>query len=208
LPQGDAAAIVNLSGITPPSEQPVLGPGYSVAFNVTPNSQGVVQGTVNPTHSTPVASATNGSPLYMTAGFGSPLTADIASSGAYLSTGFGTITLTFLQPETSFGLLWGSVDSGNLITFDDVSKFSLTGAQVKGAASTFLPSGSIYVVVNTATPFKTVTASSTTGSFEFTDVVAANAPLVTVAGEPPTALILGAGSLLTLSVFHIHRKLA
>src|SRR4029077_10653362 len=116
-------------------------------------------------------------------GFGSSLSTDIGASGNYLSTGLGgAFTINFVLPQTSFALLWGSIDGGNLLSFNDASSFSVTGTAVQAAAAGFVgngfqgPGGSAYVVINTDTPFTTVTASSSVISFEFNPLAASTTP--------------------------------
>jgi hypothetical protein len=67
------------------------------------------------------------------------------------------------------------------LTFNDAARFVVTGSEVQTAAAGFVsngfqgPGGSAYVVVDTSTPFTTVTAASTQISFEFAGVAVANA---------------------------------
>ena len=126
---------------------------------------------------------TGGLAEYLTGGFGSSLSTNIGASGNYLSTGLGgTITINFVLPQTSFALLWGSIDGGNLLRFNDASNFNVTGTAVQAAAAGFVgsgfqgPGGSAYVVVNTDTPFTTVTATSSVISFEFVPIAASTTP--------------------------------
>ncbi|MCW6509385.1 Npun_F0296 family exosortase-dependent surface protein [Lichenifustis flavocetrariae] len=125
-------------------------------------------------------------------------TTDISASGNYLSTGTGTITLTFSTPETSLALLWGSIDQGNSITFDNGD--TLTGAQVQTTTAGFVsngfqgPGGSAYVVAVSDTPFTTVSFSSSSPSFEFAGVVASGGTISTVP-LPAAAPMFGAGLL-------------
>jgi hypothetical protein len=87
----------------------------------------------------------------------------------------GSATLNFSTPQTYLGLLWGSVDAGNALTFYDsannvigtVLGSDLSGVPVTGS---FLPSGSPYVDITSATPFSRVVATSSRNSFEFDDV--------------------------------------
>jgi hypothetical protein len=197
-PSGTTPEITNLTGIVPPSHGALTGPGYSISFAVA-NNEGVVQGMTPGAHAVPVAGVNGASPEYLTGGFGSALTSNIADSGNYFSTGFGTITITFDTPQTSFALLWGSIDTGNSLTFNDAANFVVTGTQVQAAAAGFVsngfqgPGGSAYVVVNTLTPFTTVTARSSTISFEFGGVAASMEPFVFDTPEPATLLLVGLG---------------
>jgi hypothetical protein len=187
---GLGPVIIDLTGITPTSQTSVLGPGYSVSFAVDlgQSGQGVVQGAFGGRYAIPVAGVIGVPPNqqaeYLTGGYGSALTTLASSSGNYFSTGIGSITINFDQPETWLGLLWGSIDTGNLLTFKNGNNtvFTVTGTAVQNAAKGFVsngfqgPGGSAYVLVNTSTPFTSVIASSSSVSFEFAGVVGSAAP--------------------------------
>jgi hypothetical protein len=181
LPAGYTA--VNLGSIGVPFNTPISGPGYGVTFAVTDPLQGVVNG-AGPLlpHAVPVAGASGSQPLYLTGDFGSGLTSDISQSGNYFSTGIGSITITFDQPQYVLVLLWGSIDVGNFLTFNDVAGSQVTGLQVQQATAGFLINGdqgvggSAYVTIDTDTPFTSVTASSSVISFEFAGVAASSTP--------------------------------
>jgi hypothetical protein len=215
-PSGTAPIGINLAGISPPSQSPVTGTGYSIAFSGVAADQGIVQGTTA-VHLTPIAGVAGTSPEYLTDGFGSALTTNLAASGNYLSTGLGTITLTFSTPQTSLALLWGTLDAGNSLTFNDASGFVVTGSAVAAAGgASFTPGGfagtgfqrsegSVYIVVDTITPFTAVSASSSTGSFEFAGVAAANSPFTTGTPEPSSLVLIGSGiGLVALCVYRRH----
>jgi hypothetical protein len=198
-PSGPAPFAIDLSGVTPPSGSALVGTGYSISFSVG-SGQGVVQGTDTGLHATPVAGVTGAdAPEYLTGGFGSALTADIADSGNYFSTGTGTITITFSTDQTSLALLWGSIDTGNSVTVNDVGNFTVTGTEVQTAAAGFVgngfqgPGGSAYVVIDTSTPFTTVTFSSSVVSFEFAGVAAADSPFTSAVPEPISMALTGTG---------------
>lgn len=197
-PSGSTPVLIDLSGITAPSQTVISGIGYTITFSGVPAGQGVVQGTVATLHATPVAGETGTTPEYLTGGFGTALTTNIGASGNYLSTDVGTITIMFSSPETSLALLWGSVDAGNLLTFNDVAGSTVTGAQVQSAAAGFVstgaqgPGGSAYVLVNTSTPFTTVIASSANVSFEFGALAAAGTSPSGVP-EPASPVLIGSG---------------
>ena len=202
-PTGATTTIVALQGVTltpgGASQATVSGTGYSVSFNVASN-QGLVQGTVPSTiHAVPVAGVTpSGAPTYLTGDFGSSQTTNALASGNYLSTGLGTITITFTTPQTSLALLWGSIDASNAVTFNDAANDTLTGATVQTLAAGFAsngfqgPAGSAYVRTTTDTPFTTVTLSSGVVSFEVDAVAGSTAPFTSVP-EPASLALLGAG---------------
>jgi hypothetical protein len=204
-PLGTDPTLIDLSGITPPSQAPVTGTGYSIAFTGAGAGEGVVKGSIAAVRAVPVAGVTAGNPEYLTGGFGSALTTNIDSSGNYLSTGTGTITITFSTPETALALLWGSIDTGNSLTLNDAGNFAITGTDVQNAAAGFVgngfqgPGGSAYVIVNTSTPFTTVTVSSSVVSLELAGIAAADTPF-TFVPEPTRITLFGAG-LALLSIF-------
>jgi hypothetical protein len=178
-PSGVARTVVELSSISTPSEASVKGTGYSIDFSDVGGDEGIVQGTLVHRHAVPVAGTEGRTPEYLTGGFASDLTTNIVASGNYFSTGLGTITIRFSTPQRSLAILWGSIDRGNSLTFNDAANFVVTGSEVQIAAAGFVsngfqgPGGSAYVVVDTSTPFTTVTATSAQISFEFTGVAAA-----------------------------------
>jgi len=172
-PSGTTPTVIDLSGISSPSQSTMAGTGYSIAFSGVGANEGVVQGSLGGAYAVPVGGVIGSSPEYLTGGFGSALTTNIGNSGNYLSTGVGTITITFSTPQDSLALLWGSIDAGNSLKLNDAGGFVITGAAVQAEAAGFVtngfqgPGGSAYVVVNTSTPFTTVTATSNVVSFEF-----------------------------------------
>ena len=184
-PVGSSPIVIDLTGFSAGPHTALSGSGYSISFDAVGVDQGLVQGT-DASHAVPVGGVTGGLAEYMTGGFGSSLSTNIGASGNYLSTGPGTITINFVLPQTSFALLWGSIDGGNLLHFNDASNFNVTGTAVQAAAAGFVgkgfqgPGGSAYVVVNTDTPFTTVTASSSVISFEFVPIAASTTPFESI----------------------------
>ncbi len=196
---GPTPVVVDLNGITPPSQSTVTGTGFSIAFSSGFSSdEGVVQGALADYYAVPVAGVSGGQPEYLTGGYGSPLTTDISASGNYLSTGLGTITVTFTEPQDSLVLLWGSIDTGNSLTLNDAENFTVTGTEVQAAAMGFVsngyqgPGGSAYVGIDTDTPFTTATFTSNTVSFEFAGIAASTAPFSAVP-EPSSMALIGIG---------------
>jgi hypothetical protein len=209
VPSGTSLVVTKLGGITGPSQATVNGSGYSISFANVGSDQGVVQGDLLPGgHGIPVAGEVGGLAEYYTGGFGSALTTDQNASADYLSTGIGTITITFATPQTSFALLWGSIDAGNSLSFNDASHFTVTGTMAQSAAAGFVgsgflgPGGSAYVVVDTNTPFTTVTATSSIPSFEFIPLAASTTPLDPPAPEP-AGLAMMAGGVLVLAAYRL-----
>jgi hypothetical protein len=199
-----ATTLVALSGLTASSSPaPLIGTGYTITFSnflslVSPpcsTDEGVVQGT-DACHAEPVAGLSGGTTQYWT--------------GNYLSTGgpIGQITITFTSPETSLELLWGSIDGcsavapstctpaisgypGNSLALNNGT--TLTGYQlendlpgISNASQGY--GGSAWVMINTTTPFTTVTFTSFYSSFESADITAADPT-----PEPGSVFLVGAG---------------
>ena len=129
---------------------------------------GVVQGeTVD--YARPVLSGGNG------LGFGPGGTnqPNGEDSTNYLITGLGSATLTFNSPQVYFGLLWGSVDASNTLTFYSGNNVvgTITGADVLA-----LPIGdqgvlgTTYVNITSTVPFDRVVATTGIRTFEFDNV--------------------------------------
>jgi hypothetical protein len=207
-PSGTTPTAINLVGITAPSRSTITGAGYTVSFSVAAG-QGVVKGDVATLHAVPVAGVSGSTPEYLTGNYGSSLTTSIAASGNYFSTGLGTITFTFTTPQTSIAVLWGSIDVGNSLTFNDTAHFKVTGAAVQSAAGTIGGNGfqgaggSAYVVVDTTTPFTTISATSTVPSFEFAALAASTAKFTTTP-EPTTLFLFALG--IGMIAFGAHRR--
>jgi hypothetical protein len=211
-PAGSTPTVIDLTGITDPLQAPLTGTGYSISFAGVGSNQGLVQGNLGGAHAVPVAGVTGGSAEYMSGGFGSPQTTNVGVSANYLSTGPGTITISFVSPVTSFALLWGSIDTGNSLRFNDASNFVVTGSAVQAAAAGFVsngfqgPGGSAYVVVNTDTPFTSVTATSSVISFEFAPLAASSTPFDPPGAPEPEALTLMAGGILLLAAHRLRSR--
>jgi hypothetical protein len=203
---GSTVTSINLAGITTPSQAQVGGgtSGYVITFTGVGTTEGVVQNTVSGEYAVPVAGAvgggTSGTPEYLTAGYGSTLTSNIASSGNYLSTGTGTITLTFTNTQHWLVMLWGSIDTGNSVTINDSggTNFTETGTALQQIVEGFTTDGSqgvggsAYVVFNSPNGFKTITFTSSAVSFEFTGVAVSTNGFV-FTPEPSGMLLVGAG---------------
>jgi len=202
---GSVVTSINLNGITTPSQTQVgggtSGLPYVITFTGVGTTEGVVHNSVSGEYAVPVAGAVgSGTPEYLTAGYGSTLTTNIASSGNYLSTGTGTITLTFTSTQHWLVLLWGSIDSGNSVTINDTggATFTETGTALQQIVDGFTSDGSqgvggsAYVVFNSPNGFKTVTFTSNTVSFEIAGVAVSTNGFV-FTPEPSSVLLVGVG---------------
>lgn len=197
LPSGPTTTVVAVQNATL-GNTGFSGPGYAVSFASVDMKQGVVQGTIpSATNATPVAGVMGTQPTYLTGDFGSSQTTN-PNIGKYLSTGLGTITITFTTPQTSFALLWGSIDASNKLTFNNAAGDSLTGSQVQTLAAGFTsngfqgPTGSAYVTTTSNTSFTTVTLTSGVVSFESAGIAGSTNALTNVP-EPASIALLGAG---------------
>ena len=198
-PVGSTTNVIDLQS-APLGSGFFAGNGYTISFAVAPG-QGVVQGASAGNYAIPVAGVQGTQPTYLTGNFGSSKTPNPADSGNYLSTGTGTITLTFLTPQKSLALLWGSIDTGNAITFNNASGDTLTGAEVQSIAAGFTtngfqgPTGSAYVSTTSDTTFTTVTFSSDVVSFEAAGIAASTGTFTPTVPLPASAPMFGAALL-------------
>lgn len=150
--------------------------GITVSFS--PDAQ-AVQGAVSGAYAPPFLSDSNGTM------FGDSTVSD-ADSTTYLASGStgshpdAAVTLTFVGPERYFGLLWGSVDPYNTLTFYNgstmVSQF--TGTDVSSLANGNRGAGgTFYVNINLSDPFTSVVATSSKYAFEFDNVAFSSDPI-------------------------------
>ena len=146
-----------------------------------------------------------GAPPYLSNGNGAPF-GDATFSGpdTTLFLFAGTpITLALPGPQQYFGILWGSVDPSNSLSFyahDGTLVGVVTGSDVAANANgSWDADGTFYVNVTSSLAFTTVVADGGDSIFEF-DNVAYNAslPAASSVPEPSTAALALAGLLATL----------
>ena len=164
------------------------GPNGSVTVSFVTDGQ-AVQGGSSGLYAPPVLSGGNGN------GFGpaNANQADGADATTYLTAGGvsgSQATLTFGATEMYMGLLWGSVDSFNTLSFYNGATLvgTVTGSQVLASPNGDQGvNGTVYVNINSTLPFDSVVATSSLHAFEF-DNVAYNKTAV----PEPTTMIAGA----------------
>ncbi len=155
--------------------------GVTVSFSGTAQA---VQGSSSGYYAAPYLSSNNG------ALFGDPTNGPDTTT--YLTTGVDTVTLNLPGNESYFGVLWGSVDSYNTLSFYEGSTLvgTITGSMVTADADGDQGiDGTYYVNINSSQPFDKVVASSTQYAFEFDNVAYRG----TAVPEPASIAVLAAG---------------
>jgi hypothetical protein len=118
----------------------------------------------------------------------------------------GSATLSFSTPQNYLGLLWGTIDAGNSLTFYDSANNAI-GTVIGTDVPTMIidgwwnPNTTSYVNITSATAFSRVVASTSQNSFEFDDIA-----YTQVVPEPASGVLFGAG--LCLLGFGLRRKSA
>lgn len=156
-------------------------------YSSTPGADGVVQGSLQ--------AFPDG------VGYSAPFTAPATQvAQPYFSTGLGSITTTLGTGEGFLGLVWGSVDASNALTFFSngngmgTDLGTILGSDVAssaGGADTYGGSRFLDIIFNT--PFRSFVATGGTASLEYADVVTEAANIPAAVPEPPSLLLLGAG---------------
>ena len=189
--------------ITPSATGPVTGAAYdnlnagaagpSITFT---GNAGYVTGASPYNYAPPVLSNGNGS------AFGN---ANGTDTSQYIAVeGNASAQIHFSGVQQYFGLLWGSVDSFNTLSFYDNAALigAISGANVTGSAiGDQSANGTYYVNINSSLPFNTVIASSSGNSFEFDNLAYA-----TPVPEPTSLAIFGTGLALLAFTTRFRRK--
>ena len=146
---------------------------------------------------------------------------DGADTTTYLTSGStnansgANVTLTFAGPTRYMGLLWGSVDDYNTLTFfngatqvavftgADVGNSAGTGNCIGGVQSML---GTCYVNINLSDSFDRVVATSSQYAFEFDNVAFSASPLQVP--EPGTVGVFLLGLLLVGSAYRFKGRRA
>lgn len=153
-----------------------LSPQSGVTVTFTPNAQ-AVQGSVAGQYAAPFLSGGNGT------GFGNPIgTADqpngvdtttYITSGSTGATAAAAVEMLLPGQQLYFGLLWGSVDDYNTLSFYDGATLvgSITGVDVTASPSGDQgANGTLYVNITSTVSFDRVVATSSQFAFEFDNI--------------------------------------
>jgi hypothetical protein len=157
-----------------------------------------VQGSVTSQYAAPYLSGLNGTG-FGNIGSGLDDTTYVSSGSMGATGGAAQATFTFLTPQQYFGLLWGSADDYNTLSFFNGATLvgALTGSDVlallgeHGVHETLGENGTMYVNVNSTLAFNRVVATSSNYAFEV-DNIAFNE---TTVPEPASVALVGIGLL-------------
>ncbi len=110
------------------------------------------------------------------------------------------VTLSYASPQSSFSLLWGTVDTYNGLNLETLDGSTVTGNVTIGGAAVaaaigggFQANGTTpaFVTISDLGPFTSIVATSTQQAFEFAAAVSSG----TAVPEPATLALFGLGLL-------------
>jgi hypothetical protein len=183
-----------------PGSQPATVSGLVLSYA---GGAGVVKNGASGLYAPPSLSGNNGAGF----GAGGGTQPNGANTTPYLTTGStganAGAAMAMIMPweVTYFGLLWGSVDGYNTLSFySGVTLIgTITGSQVANLPSGDQgPGGTRYVNVSSSVAFDRVVATSSSYAFEFDNVAFSQAPALPSPAPEPGALALLAVGLLGL----------
>jgi hypothetical protein len=185
-------------------DAPLVNPNGALTLSLTPNAQ-LVTGSQSGQYAAPFISNSNGVLFGDNTVSGQDAT-QYVTSGSTGSTAGAEVTMTFSSPQQYLGLLWGSVDNYNTLTFYSGANSvgSIVGTQVDASATGDQGvNGTFYVNINSTLAFDRVVATSTQFAFEFDNVAYKSSQIIV----PEAASFLIWGGLASISMFY-RRRLA
>ena len=163
-----------------------------------PDAQAVT-GTASGQYAAPYIYNSNGT-LFGDGAVEGPDTTQYFTTGSTNAAGGARVDIQFFEPQQYFGLLWGSVDTYNTLTFylGGVQVAQFTGSSVTAAATGDQGRNGTFYVNFSGGPFDQVVAVSSEKAFEF-DNLAFAVP------DGGTTLALLGGALMALGL--VRRRL-
>jgi hypothetical protein len=171
-----------------------ISPTTGITVNFTTLDAQAVIGALGGVYAAPWVSGSNGT------GFGNaPGAADATryiTTGSYTSVPGAQVEILLPAYEKYFGLLWGSVDTYNTLSFYDGLNllFAVTGTGVVGSPHGDQGvNGTLYVNITNDVAFNRVVARSSDYAFEFDNLAFNPEPPPPVVPEPASMLLFGTG---------------